>query len=143
MSEVLYTASVTSTGGGRDGRVASPAGDLALDVRPPKDLGGAGDAANPELLFAAAWSSCFNGALHLVMKQSGVDIAAHAPAVTAEVDLEKDPADGGYRLSGRIQVTFENADSLDDAAALVAKAHEVCPYSKAVGGNFRAEVGVA
>ena len=33
MAETLYTATVTSTGGGRDGRVESKAGDLALDVR--------------------------------------------------------------------------------------------------------------
>ena len=75
MAETLYTATVTSTGGGRDGRVESKAGDLALDVRPPKELGGAGGAANPELLFAATWASCFNGALQLIMKNAGVDVA--------------------------------------------------------------------
>ncbi|PRQ12142.1 organic hydroperoxide resistance protein [Corynebacterium sp. 13CS0277] len=138
MADALYTATVTSTGAGRDGRVESPAGDLALDVRPPKALGGAGEAANPELLFAAAWSSCFNGALHLVMKNEGVKAT---PTVTAEVSLEKDPSDGGYRLSGTILVSF--AEDVPNAAELVAKAHEVCPYSKAVRGDFTADARLA
>lgn len=135
MSEALYTATVTSTGGGRDGRVESPAGDLALDVRPPKDLGGAGGAANPELLFAAAWASCFNGALQLIMKNAGVDVAAHQPTINAAVSLNRDPSDEGFRISGTITVEFANADSLDDAAGLVEKAHAFCPYSKALRGD--------
>ncbi|MDO5077747.1 Ohr family peroxiredoxin [Corynebacterium sp.] len=139
MSETLYTATVASTGGGRDGRVESACGDLALDVRPPKALGGAGGAANPELLFAAAWASCFNGALQLMMKNEGVDVAQHQPTVTAETSLHRDPSDSGFRLSGKITVEFENQEALADAAGLVAKAHAFCPYSKAVAGNFDAE----
>ncbi|APT83860.1 Ohr family peroxiredoxin [Corynebacterium aquilae] len=143
MAQALYTATVTSTGGGRDGRVESPAGDLALDVRPPAALGGAGEAANPELLFAAAWASCFNGALQLMMKNAGVDVAKFAPAVTANVTLNKDDSDGGFRLSGEITVAFDNADELDNAAELVAQAHQFCPYSKAVRGDFDAEARLA
>lgn len=139
MSETLYTATVASTGGGRDGRVESACGDLALDVRPPKALGGAGGAANPELLFAAAWASCFNGALQLMMKNEGVDVTQHQPTVTAETSLHRDPSDSGFRLSGKITVVFENQEALADAAGLVAKAHAFCPYSKAVAGNFDAE----
>ncbi|WJZ01451.1 Ohr family peroxiredoxin [Corynebacterium freiburgense] len=139
MAETLYTATVTSTGGGRDGHAASPAGDFALDVRPPKELGGSGNAANPELLFSAAWSTCFNGALQLIMKNEGVDVAKFQPSVTAETSLNRDPSGVGFRLSGKITVEFENQDELANAAELVAKAHEFCPYSKAVRGEFDAE----
>lgn len=139
MAETLYTATVTSTGGGRDGRVESAAGDLALEVRPPKELGGAGGEANPELLFAAAWASCFNGALQLMMKNAGVDVAAFQPTVTAAASLNRDPSDEGFRISGKITVVFENQDDLPNAAELVAKAHEFCPYSKAVRGDFDGE----
>ncbi|GAA4798671.1 Ohr family peroxiredoxin [Corynebacterium canis] len=139
MAETLYTATVTSTGGGRDGRVESACGDLALDVRPPKELGGAGGAANPELLFAAAWAACFNGALQLIMKNAGVDVAKHQPTVTADASLNRDPSGVGFRISGKVTVVFENQDQLADAADLVAKAHAFCPYSKAVRGEFDGE----
>ncbi|QTH60048.1 Ohr family peroxiredoxin [Corynebacterium hindlerae] len=132
MSEALYTATVTSTGGGRDGRVS---GDFESDIRPPRELGGSGDAPNPETLFAAAWAACFNGALQKIMKDSGVSVSEHEPSVTASVTLNK--VSDGFRLSGAIKVSFAGG-SFDGAAELVAKAHEFCPYSRAVRGDFDA-----
>ncbi|AKK02143.1 Ohr family peroxiredoxin [Corynebacterium epidermidicanis] len=133
MSEVLYTGSVTSTGGGRDGHVTSTDGHIDFDVRPPKELGGSGEGVNPETLFAAAWSACFNGALHKIMKDAGVDATKFAPEVTAVVSLNK--VETGFGISGEIQVAFANQDELEDAAALVEKAHEFCPYSRALRGD--------
>ncbi len=49
--------------GGRSGEVEAPDGSLSLKIAPP----GAGDATNPEQLFAAGYSSCFNSALELVI----------------------------------------------------------------------------
>lgn len=140
MSETLYTATVTSTGGGRDGCVS---GDFESDIRPPRELGGSGDAPNPETLFAAAWAACFNGALQKIMKDSGVSVDEHSPEVTAEVSLNKDPSAVGFRLSGVISVEFANQSDLEDAAGLVEKAHAFCPYSKAVRGEFDAEAKLA
>ena len=50
---VLYQTRVTASGG-RNGHVQSADGVLSLDLRLPKELGGAGGAfTNPEQLFAA------------------------------------------------------------------------------------------
>lgn len=133
MSDQIYAVTATATGGGRDGHVSTSDGVLNLDVRPPKEMGGAGGAANPESLFAAAWSVCFNGALQLMMKQAGVDVAKFAPTVVAHTSLNHDP-NGGYMIGGEIVVSFENQAELEGAAELVAKAHEFCPYSKALRG---------
>ncbi|MDU0478565.1 Ohr family peroxiredoxin [Staphylococcus chromogenes] len=141
MSETLYTGTVTSTGGGRDGRVVSTDGQIDFAVRPPKELGGSGEGVNPETLFAAAWAACFNGALQKTMKEAGVSVEEHAPEVTADVSLNKDPK--GFRLTGKISVSFANQDALEDAAGLVEKAHEFCPYSRAVRGDFDAEAVLA
>lgn len=130
--EPIYTATVTSTGGGRDGRVT---GDFESDIRPPVALGGSGEGANPETLFAAAWAACFNGALQKIMKDSDVSIADHEPTVTASVTLNKVAV--GYRLSGEIQVSFAGG-SFEGSADLVAKAHQFCPYSRAIRGDFDA-----
>ena len=65
--KTLYTTNVTAKGG-RDGHVKSENGILELDVRTPKALGGASDDfANPEMLFAAGYSACFDSALNLVI----------------------------------------------------------------------------
>ncbi|MDK8450442.1 Ohr family peroxiredoxin [Corynebacterium mastitidis] len=137
MAETIYTQKVTATGAGRDGRVQGDGG-IDFDVRPPK-LNGASAGVNPESLLAAAWSACFNSALQKMMGEAGVDTAAHAPEVDAEVSLNRDPSDGGFRLSGRITARFKDQDSLEGAAELVAKAHQFCPFSKALAGEFDAE----
>ena len=70
--KTLYTASVTAIGG-RNGKVKSENGVVDFDVRMPKSLGGANDDyLNPELLFAAGYSACFDSALNLVLQQNKV-----------------------------------------------------------------------
>lgn len=61
----LYTAAATATGG-REGHVKSSDGILDLDVRIPREMGGPGGQTNPEQLFAAGYSACFDSALNHV-----------------------------------------------------------------------------
>ena len=49
----LYTAEAVATGAGRDGHVQTADGRIALDLAVPAEMGGSGDGANPEQLFAA------------------------------------------------------------------------------------------
>ena len=57
MSKALYNAKALSTGGGRDGHVATADRQIDLDVRPPQELGGSGEGTNPEQLVAAGWAA--------------------------------------------------------------------------------------
>src|SRR5699024_9069782 len=75
MSKALYNAKALSTGGGRDGHVATADRQIDLDVRPPQELGGSGEGTNPEQLVAAGWAACFNGALQKQMKDNDVDLS--------------------------------------------------------------------
>jgi len=68
MSKTLYTAHV-HTIGGREG--AAKSSDNQLDVRLSKP-GTNRPGTNPEQLFAAGWSACFEGALGLAAKEAGV-----------------------------------------------------------------------
>ena len=72
---VLYTATAHATGDGRNGHARSEDGILDLDMRMPKELGGAGGAANPEMLFAMGYAACFHSALKLVAGQGKLDVA--------------------------------------------------------------------
>lgn len=136
--DVLYTAVATAENG-RDGRVASHDGNLDVVVNPPKEMGGSGAGTNPEQLFAAGYSACFQGALGVVARLEKADISGST--VTASVGIGKNEA-GGFGLEVAIIASIPNVDEAT-ARALVEKAHQVCPYSNATRGNIKVELAVA
>lgn len=135
---VAYTAVATAENG-RDGRVTSDDGKLDVVVNPPKEMGGSGAGTNPEQLFAAGYSACFQGALGVVARQEKADISGST--VTAAVSIGKTEA-GGFGLEVAITATIPNVDPAT-ARALVEKAHQVCPYSNATRGNIKVDLAVA
>ncbi|WP_432071579.1 organic hydroperoxide resistance protein [Streptomyces wuyuanensis] len=135
-SDVLYTAVATAENG-RDGRVATDDGKLDVVVNPPREMGGSGAGTNPEQLFAAGFSACFQGALGVVARQEQADVSGST--VTAEVGIGKN--DGGFGIIVKISAVIPNVDAAT-ARELVEKAHRVCPYSKATRGNITVELAV-
>ena len=129
--DITYTAIATSTGEGRTGRARTSDGVLDVELATPREMGGPGGATNPEQLFAAGYAACFHSALKAVGRAQKV--AFSDSAVTAEVGLGKDDQ-GGFGLAVTLHVEL---GGLDQAAAddLVARAHQVCPYSNATRGN--------
>ena len=136
---VLYTASATATGDGRNGHASSEDGLIDIDLRVPKEMGGAGGAANPELLFAAGYAACFHSALKVVAGQDKVDVTGSA--VSASVGIGS-LDNGGFGLAVELDVHIPNVDQ-PTAEALVARAHQVCPYSNATRGNLDVGLTVA
>lgn len=126
--KVLYTAK-THTTGGRDG--ASRSNDGRLDVKLTSP-GAPGLGTNPEQLFAAGWSACFEGALALAARKHKVGLPADT-AIDAEVDLNI--AGGDYYLRARLNVSLPGLER-EVAQVLIDTAHQTCPYSKAVRGNI-------
>ncbi|GHD71800.1 MULTISPECIES: organic hydroperoxide resistance protein [Streptomyces] len=135
-SDVLYTA-VAIAENGRDGRVATNDGQLDVVVNPPKEMGGSGAGTNPEQLFAAGYSACFQGALGVVARNENADVSGST--VTAEVGIGKN--DDGFGLIVKITASIPNVDAAT-AKDLIEKAHQVCPYSKATRGNITVELAV-
>ncbi|WP_406140186.1 organic hydroperoxide resistance protein [Streptomyces sp. NBC_01089] len=136
--DVAYTAVATAENG-RDGRVASNDGKLDVVVNPPKEMGGSGAGTNPEQLFAAGYSACFQGALGVVARQEKADISGST--VTAAVSIGK-TEQGGFGLEVTITASIPNVDAAT-AQALIEKAHQVCPYSNATRGNIKVDLAVA
>jgi Ohr subfamily peroxiredoxin len=128
-AKVLYTAR-TRTSGGRENGVARSS-DGCLDVR-LSTPGTARIGTNPEQLFAAGWSACFESAIALAAQRRKIALPADA-TVDAEVDLRA--ANGGTHLSARLNVSLPGVERAA-AQALVDEAHENCPYSKATRGNI-------
>ena len=127
--KVLYTAKVHTTGG-RDGG-ASRSDDGRLDIK-HSTPGGPGTGTNPEQLFAAGWSACFEGAMGVVARKMKIALPADT-AIDAEVDLCQ--TDGAYFIRARLNISLPGL-ARDVAQSLADAAHEVCPYSKAPRGNI-------
>ena len=131
---IVYTASATTTGG-RQGRAVSTDGVLDLTLAAPKEMGGTGEGTNPEQLFAAGYSACFNGALMLVARRVKVD--ASAAQVTANIGFG--PEGDSYAITADLEVAIPGLE-LAQVQELAEAAHQVCPYSKAIRGNVPATV---
>jgi Ohr subfamily peroxiredoxin len=131
MFQPLYTATATAHGG-REGQVRSDDGVVQHRLALPTALGGKGDpGTNPEQLFAAGFSACFESALRLVARLQKKPLKdAH---VTARVTIGKGD-DGGYQLAVELHGQIEGV-SREETQALMEAAHHVCPYSKATRGN--------
>jgi osmotically inducible protein OsmC len=119
----------THTTGGREG--VSRSSDSRLDVRLARP-GTARIGTNPEQLFAAGWSACFESAMGLAARKRKIVLPADL-ATDAEVDLCL--ADEAYFLRARLNVSLPEMER-DVARALVNEAHQTCPYSKATRDNI-------
>ena len=134
-AKVLYTAKTHTTGGREHGVSRSSDGHLDIRLSTP---GTAGTGTNPEQLFAAGWSACFEGAMGIAARKMKIALPADL-AIDAEVDLNL--ADGGYFLAARLNISVPGVDP-ELAQALVDAAHQTCPYSKALRSNVNVVINV-
>jgi Ohr subfamily peroxiredoxin len=137
INKILYTATATAKGG-REGHIHSSDGVLDFDLKVPKELGGPGGAgSNPEQLFAAGYSACFEGAVRYVAGQR--KIALKDASVTGHVGIgPREPT--GFGIAVQLEVSLPG---LDRAVAqdLIDTAHrDICPYSHATRGNVDVKI---
>jgi len=135
IDKVLYTTQVHTTGG-RDGRSRSSDGRLDIQLSTP---GSARPGTNPEQLFAAGWSACFQGAMGIAARRMKIALPPEL-AIDAEIDLGT--AGEAYLLQARLKVSVPGLDR-DIAQQLVEAAHQTCPYSKATRGNMHVDISLA
>ncbi|MGN2613259.1 organic hydroperoxide resistance protein [Aliivibrio fischeri] len=132
----LYTTKATALAG-RNGQVKTDDNMLDLALSYPKEMGGTGEATNPEQLFAAGYSACFSNAILHVAREMKIKLT-QAP-VTAEVGIGPNSA-GGFALMVALAVVLDL--EAQQAQQLVKTAHQVCPYSNAVKGNIDVKLSV-
>ena len=98
----MYTAKTHTTGGRENGTSRSSDGRLDIKLSIP---GAPGTGTNPEQLFAAGWSACFEGAMAVEARKRKISLPADT-AIDAEVDLNLNLADGTYFLRARLNVSL-------------------------------------
>ncbi|MDB5314563.1 MAG: OsmC family protein [Rhodospirillales bacterium] len=130
--DVKYTTRATATGG-RDGSARTEDGSFDVKLSVPKEMGGpGGPGANPEILFASGYSACFLGAMKAVSAKGPTKVPADA-TVTATVGIGP-RSEGGFGITAALEISLPGVER-EAAEELVAKAHQVCPYSNATRGN--------
>jgi lipoyl-dependent peroxiredoxin len=136
----VYTTSARATGG-RDGHSRTLDGALDVTLAVPKEMGGNGAGNNPEQLFAAGYAACFLGAMKFAASQDKAlpKVPADA-AVTSTVGIGA-RAEGGFGLTVALSVSLPGVDHAA-GEALVAAAHQICPYSNATRGNIDVALSV-
>jgi Ohr subfamily peroxiredoxin len=132
MAKVLYTAQATVTGGRGDGHGVSSDGALDVQLRRPVEMEGEGGGTNPEQLFAVGYAACFEGALGVAARRERVELGqvqidSRVSLITTE--------ERGFNVAVELHVTLPGVSDSDQAVAIVAAAHAVCPYSNATRGN--------
>lgn len=137
--KTIFKSSATNKGG-RSGHVTSEGGLIDLDVKMPN---GKDDTeqkyTNPEQLFAAAYSTCFAGAIQAVAKEHNVNDLGDF-SVTAVVAFQKDE-DGGFIIKATLDSYLPTVDK-EIGEKLVNAAHEICPYSKATCDNITVKLNL-
>lgn len=132
--KVLYTAEATAIGDGRNGEVHSSDGVIDEKLSIPKEMGGPGGLhTNPEQLFASGYAACFHSALRKVAGAEHIRLGADTE-INAKVSIGPNE-NGGFQLAVALEAKLPGLDQAK-AEDLVAKAHQVCPYSNATRGNI-------
>lgn len=128
MSKKMGVATVINEGG-REGVSKSLNGDFEVKTTGTKKSG----YTNPEELFAAGFSACFNGALIFPLERDGHGDLPRS--IRAEVTLLGDLPDfNTLHLAVHLVGKIEGL-SKEETLKYMQETEDICPYSKAVKGN--------
>ena len=133
--KMIYTAKTHTSGGRENGTSRSSDGQLDVKLSLP---GSPRIGTNPEQLFAAGWSACFESAIGVAAHKRKITLPAGV-AIDAEVDLHL--GDSGYFLGARLDISLPGIER-DVAQGLVKEAEQLCPYSKATRGNVEVAINL-
>jgi lipoyl-dependent peroxiredoxin len=132
VAKPIYTAEAHVTGGRTEGHGRTADGNLEVDIRLPKELGGDGSGTNPEQLFAVGFASCFESAIGVVGRRARQEVGD--VAIDSKVQLFP-TEERGFKLAVTLDVSLPSVDDEEAALEIVRSAHKVCPYSNATRGN--------
>jgi lipoyl-dependent peroxiredoxin len=138
LSKILYTAEAI-TEGGRAGHGRTSDGRLEVQLSVPEDMGGqGGPGTNPEQLFALGYAACFQSALLAIAQGHRLDAADSQ--ITARVGIGP-TGHGGFGIQVALDLHAPHLPPAE-AADLMARADERCPYSNATRGNIEVALSV-
>jgi osmotically inducible protein OsmC len=142
MTKALYTAEARVTGGRQHGHGQTAGGELDVELRPPKELGGDGGGTNPEQLFAIGYAACFEAAMGIAARRLRVSVEQVADAAIDSKVMLIPAGERALVLGAELAVELPSVDDPRLAAEIVRVAHRICPYSNATRGNIEVAISV-
>ena len=133
MANPIYTAEASVTGGRANGHGRTNDGELDVQLRLPKEMGGEEPGTNPEQLFAVGYAACFEGALGVIGRRERAEVGD--VLIDSKVSLLP-TAERGFTIAVELDVTLPQVPDAEQAKRIVEAAHKVCPYSVATRGNI-------
>jgi lipoyl-dependent peroxiredoxin len=133
MPKPIYTAEATVTGGRANGHGRTADGELDVQLRLPKEMGGEEEGTNPEELFAVGYAACFEGALGVVGRRERAEVGD--VSIDSKVSLVP-TEERGFTIEVELNVKLPQVEDPELAKRIVEAAHKVCPYSVATRGNI-------
>jgi Ohr subfamily peroxiredoxin len=133
MAKPIYTAEATVTGGRANGHGRTSDGELDVQLRLPKEMGGEEEGTNPEELFAVGYAACFEGAIGVVGRRERAEVGD--VSIASKVSLLP-TEERGFNLAVELDVSLPQVEDPGQAKRIVEAAHKVCPYSVATRGNI-------
>jgi lipoyl-dependent peroxiredoxin len=94
--------------------------------------------ANPEQLFAAAWSACLGSE---IARAAQARQLALPPDVVIDAEMDLITGEHNHFLRVRFNVTMPGVEH-EVARSLVDEAHQTCPYSTATRGNIEVSINL-
>jgi len=139
MTKILYTAHGSATHGGRSGEGRTDDGKVAVKLSVPKAMGGDdGPGTNPEQLFSIGYSACFLGAMAGAARKAGKKLP-EGSEVKADVSFADREDDVGFTIVPVLTATVPGW-SREEVEALMAAAHDICPYSHLIRNAHEVEL---
>ncbi len=133
MAKPIYTAEATVTGGRANGHGRTSDGELDVQLRLPKEMGGEEEGTNPEELFAVGYAACFEGAIGVIGRRERAEVGD--VSIDSKVSLLP-TEERGFNLAVELDVSLPQVEDPEAAKRIVEAAHKVCPYSVATRGNI-------
>jgi lipoyl-dependent peroxiredoxin len=133
MANPIYTAEATVTGGRANGHGRTNDGELDVQLRLPKEMGGEEEGTNPEQLLAVGYAACFEGAIGVIGRRERAEVGD--VLIDSRVSLLP-TEERGFTVGVELDVSLPHVEDPEQARQIVAAAHRVCPYSVATRGNI-------
>jgi lipoyl-dependent peroxiredoxin len=138
----LYTAEAHVTGGRQHGHGRTSDGELDVQLRPPRELGGQGGGTNPEQLFAIGYAACFEAAMTIAAQRLDIAVEQVGDAAIDSKVMLIPAGERALKLGVALAVALPSVEDPRQAADLVRVAHGICPYSNATRGNIDVALSV-
>ncbi|EPM6972968.1 Ohr family peroxiredoxin [Enterococcus sp. DIV0691] len=131
----IYSTSIINKNG-RSGSTFLPSGKKFMDIVSPGERLDQ-NISNPEQLFAAAYSACFNQAVKACLEKNNLMNKSEVKCTVDLFQLE----DGTFTLGITLAINIVGLNEIE-SRDIIKEADRICPYSRALKGQVSIDINL-